>query len=319
MTKPFSDQSNVRTTGEAPVETKPTAGFKRLARFLFVFAFIPYFVVLILLTVFQRSLLYPATRVDSLPVSSVTQFPQEQLRDVEITTDDGVTIRGWLFLASPIEEGDADALGDRWLVIHFHGNAGHRGTRIPDALEFVQEGCDVLLIDYRGYGDSDGYPSRKGLVTDAVATWDYAVGELKRSPERIILFGESLGGAVAVELGSHCCGNHEQPAGMLLVSTFASLPETAARLYPMFPVWWVVRDRFSSRDIIGSVTCPIIQVHGRLDELVTIEEGQQLFAATPDASSNGVPKHFVQLEVADHDNVPVHELGRALRELMRDW
>jgi pimeloyl-ACP methyl ester carboxylesterase len=153
---------------------------------------------------------------------------------------------------------------------------------------------------------------------DAQATWRYATNQLKRSPEHILLFGESLGGAVAVELACQCCVCDAVPAGVLLTATFANLPETAARLYPMFPVRWIVRDRFSSRDLIGSVTCPIVQVHGRLDELVTLDEAEQLFEAAPPASTCGVPKRMVVIDMADHNGVPDHALGQELRALLND-
>jgi uncharacterized protein len=297
-------------------QPKPSSGFRRLRRLLLICVVLPYVGLVLLLAINQRSLLFPATQVDSLPVTGITGFPQEQLRDVEITTADGLTISGWHFLAETPEESAPSGVGNRRLVIYFHGNAGHRAHRVPEALEFVQEGCDVLLIDYRGYGDSEGSPSREGLVQDAVATWEHAIDELGCTPDRIIVFGESLGGAVAVELACHCCGNNRVPAGMLLTSTFANLPETAARLYPMFPVRWLVRDRFSSRDLITQVTCPIVQLHGESDELVTLKEGQELFEAAPAASASGIPKRFELLENTDHNTVPPAVLGQALRELL---
>ncbi len=300
----------------ASKQPKPASGFRRLRRVLLIYVGVPYIALLLLLAIFQRSLLFPATQFDSLPAASVTEYPAQLMRDVEITTADGVKIRGWLFLAESTDLPDSDEPGDRWLVIYFHGNSGHRAHRVPVALEMVRQGCDVLLIDYRGYGDSEGSPSREGLVQDAVATWEYAIDELHCSPDRIVLLGESLGGAVAVELASHCCGNQAMPAGILLTATFASLPDTAARTYPMFPVRWIVRDRFSPRDLIPAVTCPIVQVHGALDELVIPSEAEELFRCAPESSASGIPKRFVLLADVDHHGVPPLELGEALRELL---
>jgi alpha-beta hydrolase superfamily lysophospholipase len=294
---------------------QPKSGLSRLRRLLLIFVGLPYVAVLVLLGLFQRSLLFPAARAESLPASNIMGHPADRVRDVEITTSDGLTIRGWLFLASDADVASAET-DDRWLVIYFHGNAGHRGNRVPVAREFVRQGCDVLLIDYRGYGDSEGSPSREGLVLDALATWEYSIRDLNRNADRIVLFGESLGGAVAVELASRCCLEGGAPAGMLLTSTFASLPETAARLYPAFPVYWVVRDRFCSRDLIPHVTCPIVQVHGKLDELVTLDEAKELFEEAPAASAGRIPKRFEVIEHADHNSVPPEALGNALRELL---
>lgn len=303
------------TTPTTSAEAKPPpSGFRRLRRWLLIFVVLPYIVLLVLLAVMQRLLLFPATQVESLPAASVAGYPPDLMRDVEITTGDDVTIRGWLFLSSPLDEERPPH--NRWLVILFHGNAGHRGGRVPIAREFARRDCDVLLIDYRGYGDSEGSPSRDGLVQDAIATWKYATNELQRPPDRIVLFGESLGGAVAVELAQHCCREGSPPAGLLLSATFANLPETAARLYPAFPVRWLVRDRFSPRDLIPSVTCPIVQVHGRLDELVVLDDAEELFAAAPAASSSGIAKRFVLLEDADHNGVPPNTLGDELGELL---
>src|SRR5207302_1312059 len=125
------------------------------------------------------------------------------------------------------------------------------------------------------------------------------------------------GGGVSVRLASELCQKKIPPAGLILRSTFSSLTDAAAYHFPWLPVRWVLIDRFLSQQLIRDVTCPVLQVHGRRDTIVPLALGQRLFAAAPEKSASGLPKRFVELPSADHNDVMETsgpEVSRAIRE-----
>jgi fermentation-respiration switch protein FrsA (DUF1100 family) len=161
----------------------------------------------------------------------------------------------------------------------------------------------VFIFDYRGYGDNSGSPSEEMLAADARAIWNYATQERDVLPNRLILYGESLGGGVAVRLAAELSQADAAPAGLIVRSTFSSLVEAGEYHYPLLPVRLVLVDRFDSVDRIPDVTCPILQLHGARDSIMPIELGRRLFAAAPQGSSTGIAKHFVELRNAGHNDV----------------
>ena len=282
---------------------------RRLLRALVVYAVTPYVAVLLIFAVGQRWLLYPGDRTGELAAAKVSTT-EVRASDVVIPATDGVTLHGWHFAAT-------DAVGDRLLVIYFPGNAGNRQDRTHDCREFVRLGFDVLICDYRGYGDNGGSPSERALAGDAREVWSYAVDELRRSPRQIVLFGESLGGAVAVRLAAELSSAGTPPGGLVLNSTFAALPETVAWHYPAFPFQFVLLDRYPSGERIGEVDCPLLQFHGTEDEFVPLTHGRRLFDAAPSESSRGIPKRFVTIAGGTHNAIPVSELAAELIEFRR--
>ncbi|MFV0441978.1 MAG: alpha/beta hydrolase, partial [Planctomycetaceae bacterium] len=141
------------------------------------------------------------------------------------------------------------------------------------------------------------------LMADARDVWRYAVDELKYAPEDIVLFGESLGGGVATGLAYDLCQQGTAPAGLILRATFSSLVAAAGYHYPFLPVSWVLVDRFPSLERIPAITCPILVLHGDRDSIIPIEQGDALYAAAPEKSANGIPKQFVRLTGAGHNDI----------------
>jgi hypothetical protein len=197
-------------------------------------------------------------------------------------------------------------------VLYFPGNAGNRAYRELELRLLTDAGADAILFDYRGYGDSPGEPSEEGLARDARAVWRFATETNKIEPRRLVLFGESLGGGVAVRLASDLSEQHTPPAGLILRSTFSSLTDAAAHHFPWLPVRWVLIDRFPSERRIRDVTCPILQLHGRRDTIVPFRLGQKLFAAAPEKSASGIAKRFVELPNANHNDVIETSHGEVL-------
>jgi uncharacterized protein len=149
--------------------------------------------------------------------------------------------------------------------------------------------------------------------------WRYVTDLRGVARQRVLLFGESLGGGVAVRLAAELCRRGTPPGGLILRSTFSSLVDVGAYHYPWLPVRWLLVDRFSSAEQIPDVTCPLLQFHGVRDTIVPITLGRRLFAAAPEKSSAGVAKRFVELARADHNDVVLvaqPELHRALGEFL---
>ena len=284
---------------------------------------VPYLGALIMLGAFQRSLIYHPFAVKSLPANQAG-FGTGRVHDVTAQTEDKLDLRGWLVLAkghvaATDEQFSAELAKGRPVVLYFGGNAANRTYRMLEVQVLTEAGADVLIFDYRGYGDSPGEPSEEGLARDARAVWRFATELKKIESRRIVLYGESLGGGVAVRLASDLSINKTPPAGVILRSTFSSLTDAASSHFPFIPVRWLLIDRFPSDQRIRDVTCPLLQLHGRRDTIVPIRLGQKLFAAAPDKSASGIPKDFVDLPQADHNDVMETsrpEVSKAVREFL---
>lgn len=303
-------------TTDGPLPSRPSR-FRRGAKRLLVAVLVPYVAVVVLLTVFQRSMLYVPARAANitLPVREFAQMNAD-VRDVQCETVDGLTLHGWHVTSLPFANEGSDREeqhADRLLVLFFSGNAGHRGYRVDDVRLLFGAGADVLICDYRGYAENPGAPTEEGLAVDARAAWRYATEKLRIEPKQVVLFGESLGGAVAIRLTEELCGEGRPPAGLITRSTFSSLTDAAAEHYPWVPVGWLLFDKYPSDARIARVTCPLLMLHGSRDTIVPCTLGRKLFEAAPEKSANGRAKQFVELASADHNDVLETE-GPAFRE-----
>jgi fermentation-respiration switch protein FrsA (DUF1100 family) len=191
-----------------------------------------------------------------------------------LETGDGEQLHAWFV---PHEQGRAT-------VILFHGNAGNISHRLEYLAMFHRMGLSTLIFDYRGYGRSTGKPSEKGLYRDAEAAWKFAAEERSIPADRIVLFGESLGGAVAAWLAAR-----QRPGALVLASVFTSVPDMGSELYPWLPIRWLARMRYDTRAALTDVTCPVLVAHSPEDEIVPFSHGRELFAAAPQ------PKAFLEL------------------------
>jgi alpha-beta hydrolase superfamily lysophospholipase len=201
---------------------------------------------------------------------------------LELVTEDGVALHAWWVPAPHPRQARAT-------VLFFHGNAGNISHRMDRLLQFHQLGLNTLILDYRGYGQSEGAPSEEGTYRDAQAGWDHLVRERKIPPARVLIFGHSLGGAVAAELASR-----QNPGGLVIEASFLSVPEVAAHHYRWLPVRWISRYRYDSRAVLEQVRCPVLISHSREDEVVPFEHGRGLYSAARE------PKWFMEI-VGDHD------------------
>jgi uncharacterized protein len=240
-------------------------------------------VVLAVLWSVQRRLIYFPSRAAPAVVAGA--------RDVVVETSDGLRLSAWLFQATT----PASA------VLVTPGNAGNRADRLPLAAALVDAGLTVLLLDYRGYGGNPGSPSEEGLARDARAGWSYLTGH-GFPPERIILFGESLGAAVATRLATDLAG--PPPRGLVLRSPFASLVAVGREHYPFLPVGVLLRDRYEVAERVGRVRVPTIVVYGTADTVVPPAQSRAVAGAAANLAD------VVAVDGADH-NDPVLGAGPA--------
>ncbi|MBL8814122.1 MAG: alpha/beta hydrolase [Planctomycetaceae bacterium] len=333
-------QPPASSSSKQPQKPKPLWR-RRLLRAFLIYAVMPYAVITLLAFVFQRQLMYHPGRVDSLSVASVG-LNTDTSEDVTIQTSDGETLKGWLLKyrkaapdvsaatsatesQPPGQEPDqsgaaavdssqaakpADESANRVLVIYFPGNAQNRFQRLADLKEIQSCGADVLIFDYRGFGDSTGSPTESDMEADARAVWKFAHDELGFADDQIILFGESLGGAVSLSLWSGDLSPAPKPRAVILNSTFASMPRMAAVTYPWFPFRWMVLDRWPSFERIANVTCPIIQFHGDSDELVPLSEAEFL------QSCAKAETRFEVIKGGSHNGLPSLPLRRQLKRII---
>jgi uncharacterized protein len=196
---------------------------------------------------------------------------------LQLATADGETLDGWFVPA-------AAALEARGLVVFFHGNAGNISHRLDYLRMFHDLGLATLIVDYRGYGRSSGTPSEEGSYFDARAVWRHATQNLGFHAERIVIFGESLGGGVATNLAAE-----NRPAALVLASTFTSVPDMGADLYPLLPIRLLARIHYDNLARIDQILCPLMIIHSRDDDIIPFAHGRRLFEAAHQ------PKQFLEI------------------------
>ena len=233
---------------------------------------------------FQAKLIYfPTATVDATPAHAGLRF-----EEVWIPAGDQIRLHGWFVPAN----------GAQLTALFLHGNGGNIAHRLDSLRIFNQLGLNTLIFDYRGYGRSSGTPSEAGTYADARAAWRHLVTTRRIDPERIIIFGRSLGGAVAVWLAEHT------PARALIVeSGFTSIPDLAAHHYPLLPSRWLSRYSYDSVARLANIRMPKLVVHSRDDEIVPFGQGWRLFEAAPQ------PKLFLQIS-GDHNRGFLQTGGR---------
>lgn len=219
----------------------------------------------------QRQMVYhPTNAITATPSSLGYEF-----EDVELVTEDEVRLHGWF-----VPRNSADLT-----VLYFHGNAGNISGRLETIQLLHELGLNVFIIDYRGYGKSDGTPSEQGTYKDARAAWKYLQSTRAISDSSIVIMGRSLGGSVAAWLAAR-----KSPAATVIESTFTSAVDLGAELYPWLPVRWMIKFEYNTLQNIREINSPLFMAHSRNDQVVPFHHGETLFEAAPE------PKRFIELE-----------------------
>lgn len=200
------------------------------------------------------------------PAKPVPFTPREwgmPFEDVYFRTPDNLTLNAWLIRAS----------ADSPMVMWFHGNAGNIADRLDNARLLFDRGLSLFMVDYRGYGKSEGRPSEKGIYLDGHAAYEHIVSQAGVAPDGLIVFGRSLGSCVAVRVAS------KNPcAGVILESAFTNMADMARATLPL-PGLGIFKDKFDCLGRISSVSTPILFFHGDKDEIVPYKFGRELFEA----------------------------------------
>jgi fermentation-respiration switch protein FrsA (DUF1100 family) len=247
-----------------------------------------YLVVGIAVLIAQRRLMYfpDSTRV---PPSS---FALPGVEEVVLTPADGARLVAWYGRASP----------GLPTILYFHGNAGNLASRSERVRKFLAQGIGIFMLSYRGYSGSTGSPTERANVADAKLAYDLLLKE-GIAPEDIILYGESLGSGVAVQLAAE-----RRVGGIILDAPYTSIVDVAAGAYPIFPVRWFVFDRYETMRYLPDVQAPVLVLHGEEDEIIPVEMGRAVYAA-----ASG-PKEIVTFPGAGHSD---HHLFGSYEEIFR--
>ena len=228
---------------------------------------------------YQDKLLYfPSDYFAEDPAAAGLNF-----EDFELETSGGATVTGWVVKTKREAP---------W-ILHFHGNGGNIANRIDHLKLFNELGFNGVVFDYRGYGRSKGQPSEHGLIEDGQAVVKYLTDEEGVDPDYLIYFGESLGGGVASAVALK-----EPPRALILKSTFTSVPDMAAELYPFLPARLISRTNFATDKIIPKFIFPKLIIHARADSLIPFQHGQRLYQLATE------PKTFLEV-YGDHNTSPL--------------
>lgn len=256
---------------------------------LIILAILAYGGVLALMYVFQRSLMYFPDRARTPP--AVAGLPRAE--EITLKSADGESLIAWY----------APPQASKPLVIYFHGNGGALNLRADRFRWLTADGFGLLGVSYRGYGGSTGKPTESGLLLDATAAYDFAAARFP--PGRIVLWGESLGTAVAVALAAE-----RQIGGLILDAPFTSAADIGASAYPFIPVRWFIKDSFRSDERIGRVNAPLLVLHGEMDGIIPIRFGARLFTLANE------PKQMVRFPSGGHVNLDDHGAPAAVRAFL---
>ena len=234
---------------------------------------------------------------DRLPTGVAEVLDHDlETQDVWLETPDGVHLHGWWMKRR-------DALGT---FLYCHGSSGSIAHRVDVFERLLRLRMNVFAFDYRGYGKSEGVPGERGLYTDVRAAYDHVVGPLGQSPLRMILFGHSLGGAVAID-----AARDRSVAGLVVEGSFTDIKEMARALYPQLPLHWVARNEFRSIEKVAELDLPKLFIHGTADSTVPFEVGRRLYEAAAE------PKELYLVPNAGHNDVHLQGGEEYLRRLWR--
>ena len=201
-------------------------------------------------------------------------------QNIEFVTEDNIKLHGWFI---PDKEAKAT-------LLFFHGNVGNISHRLNLIKFFHQMELNVFIIDYRGYGKSEGKITEEGTYKDAEAAWTYLRQIQHIREKQIIIFGRSLGASIATWLASR-----HTPAALIIESGFSSAVSMGQRLYPFLPVRWLTQFKYNTLQYVKTVSCPVMVAHSRNDEIIPYDEGRKIFEAAPE------PKKFFEMRGGHND------------------
>jgi len=235
---------------------------------------------------------YPFRPLDATPADWGLDY-----EDVALATSDGLLINGW-YIPAP---------GSKQVLLFFHGNAGNISHRGESVAIFHRLGLDVFIIDYRGYGASQGKPTEAGLYLDAQAAWDYLKKTRAYRDEDIIVFGRSLGASVAAQLAAQV-----HPRALIVESAMSSARDFANEVFPLLSRLVLLRYRFDTVASVRHTIVPVLVLHSRADEIMSYSLGEKVFREANE------PKSFFELKGGHNSGFLLSQpaYGQALEEFL---
>lgn len=272
----------------------PRWPLRRAAIRLAIVAGMLYLLWIAMLYAMQTALIFPAGgSIWRTPRVAPFRWPFE---DVTLHVDGETTHAWWI----PLD-------GARGTILLSHGNGGTIADRLEQIAMFRDTGFSVFAYDYGGFGNSSGAPSESRCYADVRAAWDHLTSERGVDAPQVVLYGESLGGGVSIELAQSV-----RPGAVVLQNTFLSVPAVARELFPIVPVSWFIKHRFDNAAKIRNVKAPILVIHSPEDTIIPFHHGRKLFELAPE------PKSFLQLRGDHNDEIftSEEEYRRGLREFL---
>jgi pimeloyl-ACP methyl ester carboxylesterase len=267
--------------------------------------------IVIVVMAFEDKLIYFPSKypdglwdVDNIPSREGELIPK--VEDCYCETSDGLRLHGWFCAPHRKSGGVLVPVQTEMVLLWFHGNAGNITYRYDIIRGMMELPAEVFIIDYRGYGKSEGNPTERGLYLDARAAWDYLTKTRGIPAERIIIFGKSLGGAPAIDLACQV-----EPAGLIVQSSFTSAADMAASVLPFFPTVFL-HTKMDSIHKILNVHCPKLFIHSPADEVVPYKLGRRLYDAALE------PKEFYEVKGAPHNSTYIVG-GKAYFDAIHDF
>jgi uncharacterized protein len=240
----------------------------------------------------QRAMMYFPVTERATPAAAGFAVAEE----ITLATSDGERVLAWHV---PPRDG-------RPVIVYFHGNGGNLGHRVTRFRALTDAGYGLVALSYRGYGGSSGRPSEPGIMLDAAAAYTEAS---RRYGDNLVLWGESLGTAVAVALAAERAARAVIKA-VILEAPFTSTLALATSHYPVFPVSWMMKDQYRTDLKIVRLRTPVLVMHGERDDIVPIAHSEALFAAIT------APKRFVRFPAGGHVDLGDHGAVAAAREFI---
>ncbi len=253
-----------------------------------------YAAVVVLVFLLQRSLMFAPSLERVLP-STVNGAVAMGIQEVTLRTPAAEQLYCWSVAAQP----------GRPTILYLHGNGGAVSTRLEQFRQLTAKGYGVFMLGYPGYGGSDGAPSETAFVAAAHLAYQHILSQ-GQGPEQVVIYGESLGSAVAVQLAADV-----RAAALVLASPMASILEIAQAQYPILPVAALLKDPFLSMEFIDRVHVPVLMLHGDADRLIPIASGRRLFARA------NMPKEFQAMAGAGHNNLYAYPVVDLIDDFLR--
>jgi len=223
----------------------------------------------VIIYIFQDRLVY-------FPIKDIVVNPHNiglEYESIFIEVDDGVKIHAWYIPKK----------GAKTTLFFLHGNAGNISHRLDSIKLFNSLGMNVFIFDYRGYGNSDGSANEQNTYDDARSAWEYLLKSKGLKPEELVIFGRSLGGTIAANLGSRV-----KPKAMILESTFSTVDKLASDIFPYVPKY-LIRFKYETTKHLKDIKYPILIVHSVDDNIIPYRFGEEVF------KNANEPKTFVQI------------------------